>query len=149
TTSIGQEGIDFHWWCHAALHWNTPASPVDFEQREGRVHRYGGLAIRRNLACCHGEVMRAAGAAGRHPWDAAYDAGIAAAPDRFGDLSPHWITEGPTKIERLLLPYPLSHDEPRYRRLKEDLALYRLTFGQPRQEDLMALLKQRGVHLDP
>ena len=50
TTSIGQEGIDLHWWCHAAVHWNTPASPVDFDQREGRVHRYGGHAIRKNVA---------------------------------------------------------------------------------------------------
>jgi hypothetical protein len=149
TTSIGQEGIDFHWWCHAAVHWNTPASPVDFEQREGRVHRYGGHAIRKNLAEHHGSDMRVAGLAGRHPWDAAYEAGIKAASDRYGDLAPHWITVGSTKIERHLLPYPLSHDEPRYRRLKDDLAVYRLAFGQPRQEDLIALLKQRGVHLNP
>lgn len=149
TTSIGQEGIDFHWWCHAAVHWNTPASPVDFEQREGRVHRYGGLAIRRNLAHHHRAEMLAAGAAGRHPWDAAYEAGIAAAPDRFGELAPHWITDGPAKIERHLMPYPLSHDHDRYQRLKNDLAVYRLTFGQPRQEDLADLLIQRGVHLDP
>jgi hypothetical protein len=149
TTSIGQEGIDFHWWCHVAVHWNTPASPVDFEQREGRVHRYGGLAIRRNLAHHHRPQMLAEGAAGRHPWDAAYEAGIACASDRFGELSPHWITDGPTKIERHLLPYPLSRDHERYRQLKDDLAIYRLTFGQPRQEDLAALLVQRGVHLDP
>ncbi len=41
TTSAGQEGIDFHWLCSAVVHWNTPANPVDFEQREGRVHRQG------------------------------------------------------------------------------------------------------------
>jgi hypothetical protein len=149
TTSIGQEGIDLHWWCHVTVHWNTPASPVDFEQREGRVHRYGGLAIRRNLAHHHRAEMLAAGADGRHPWDVAYEAGTAAAADRFGELTPHWITDGPTKIERHLLPYPLSHDHDRYRRLKDDLAVYRLTFGQPRQEDLADLLLQRGVHLDP
>ncbi len=32
--------------------------------------------------------------------------------------------------------------------MKDDLAIYRLTFGQPRQEDLAELLKKRGVHLD-
>ena len=42
TTSVGQEGIDFHWWCHSVVHWNLPANPVDFEQREGRVDRYKG-----------------------------------------------------------------------------------------------------------
>ena len=40
TTSIGQEGVDFHWWCHSIVHWNLPGNPVDFEQREGRVDRY-------------------------------------------------------------------------------------------------------------
>ena len=24
TTSVGQEGIDFHWWCHSVVHWNLP-----------------------------------------------------------------------------------------------------------------------------
>lgn len=148
TTSVGQEGIDFHWWCHAAVHWNTPASPVDFEQREGRVHRYGGHAIRRNLAARHRDEMLGAGARGEHPWDAAYTAGVRDAVDRYDGLAPHWITEGETKIQRHLLFYPLSHDPDRYRRMKDDLAIYRLTFGQPRQEDLAELLKKRGVHLD-
>ena len=50
TTSIGQEGPDFHLYCHAVMHWNLPANPVDLEQREGRVHRYMGHAVRKNLA---------------------------------------------------------------------------------------------------
>jgi hypothetical protein len=47
-----------------------------------------------------------------------------------------------------VFPYPLSQDHDRYRRLKDDLVLYRLTFGQPRQEDMVELLRRRGVHLD-
>ena len=54
TTSIGQEGIDFHWWCHSIVHWNLPSNPVDFEQREGRVDRYKGHAIRKNVAAATG-----------------------------------------------------------------------------------------------
>ena len=38
STSVGQEGLDFHLWCHAVVHWNLPTNPVDLEQREGRVH---------------------------------------------------------------------------------------------------------------
>lgn len=148
TTSVGQEGIDFHWWCHAAVHWNVPASPVDFEQREGRVHRYGGHAIRRNLAERHGPAIVEAAEAGRQPWDEAYARAASESEGRFGELSPYWITEGSTKIQRHVLPYPLSQDHDRYRRLKDDLAVYRLTFGQPRQEDLAELLQRRGVHLD-
>ena len=52
TTSVGQEGLDFHQYCHAVVHWNLPANPVDLEQREGRVHRYKGHAIRKNIARC-------------------------------------------------------------------------------------------------
>lgn len=122
TTSVGQEGIGFHWWCRAAVHWNTPASPVDFEQREGRVHRYGGLAIRRNLAALYGDAIRAAAADGAHPWDAAFAIGIVEAPERYDELARHWITEGPSKIERHVMPYPLSSDHARYRQLKDDLA---------------------------
>jgi len=49
STTIEQEGLDFHTWCHAVVHWNLPANPVDLEQREGRVHRYKGHAVRRNV----------------------------------------------------------------------------------------------------
>lgn len=50
STSIGQEGLDFHWYCHAIVHWNLPGNPVDFEQRDGRIHRFRNHAVRRNVA---------------------------------------------------------------------------------------------------
>ena len=59
STSIGQEGIDFHWWCHSLVHWNLPANPADFEQREGRVHRFKGHAVRKNVGAAHrAEALR-------------------------------------------------------------------------------------------
>ena len=54
TTSVGQEGLDFHPYCHAVVHWNLPTNPVDLEQREGRVHRYKGHAVRKNVAAVYG-----------------------------------------------------------------------------------------------
>ena len=50
STSVVQEGIDFHWWSHSVIHWNLPSNPVDFEQREGRVNRFAGHAVRKNVA---------------------------------------------------------------------------------------------------
>ena len=47
STSVGQEGLDFHHYCHAVTHWNLPSNPVDLEQREGRIHRYKGHAVRK------------------------------------------------------------------------------------------------------
>jgi hypothetical protein len=146
TTSAGQEGIDFHWWCHSVVHWNIPPNPVDFEQREGRVNRYGGLAIRRNLAHRHRDAVLESTSA--NPWDAAYELGLDER-ERLGELAPHWVYPGPAKIHRTVLPFPLSTDATRYRRLKNNLALYRLTFGQPRQEDLLEILERRDVQHDP
>lgn len=144
STSVGQEGIDFHWWCSAITHWNTPANPVDFEQREGRIDRFGGHAVRRNLAHRHGAAMLASS----NPWHAAYKLG-ADEQANLGDFAPHWVYPGPAKIERHLSPYPLSVDVARFERLKSDLALYRLTFGQPRQEDMLALLRKQGLEAKP
>ena len=59
STSVGQEGLDFHTYCHAIVHWNLPSNPVDLEQREGRIHRYKGHAVRRNVAERHRDVAMA------------------------------------------------------------------------------------------
>jgi hypothetical protein len=64
STSVGQEGLDFHLYSHAVMHWNLPANPVDLEQREGRVHRYKGHAVRKNVAT----VCRASASGGDDPW---------------------------------------------------------------------------------
>ena len=145
TTSIGQEGLDFHWWSHAVQHWNTPANPVDFEQREGRVNRYGGHAVRRNIVYRHRREILSA--VDPNPWRAAY-AVATDESERCGEFAPHWIYPGPSRIERHVSAYPLSVDTPRLERLKEDLALYRLTFGQPRQEDMLELLRRRAVQVE-
>lgn len=137
STSVGQEGIDFHWWCHSVVHWNTPASPVDFEQREGRVNRFGGHAVRRNIGLAH--RADALLGAGSDPWHAAYEA-ARAVDHQLGDFSPYWVYPGPHAVERHLMPFPLSHDGPRADALKRDLALYRMALGQPRQEDLLRAL---------
>ena len=49
STSIGQEGLDFHWYCSEVVHWNLPSNPIDLEQREGRVNRYQSLVVRRRV----------------------------------------------------------------------------------------------------
>ncbi|WP_085370718.1 DEAD/DEAH box helicase [Leifsonia sp. NCR5] len=144
STSVGQEGIDFHWWCHAVVHWNLPRNPVDFEQREGRVNRFAGHAIRRNVADAHwGDVLADDS---DDPWAAAFSAASSsAAVEEYGEFAPWWIYPGSARVERILARFPLSRDQERYERLRDDLALYRLTLGQPRQEDMVELLHKRGV----
>ena len=140
STSVGQEGIDFHRWCHSVVHWNTPANPVDFEQREGRVDRYAGHAIRRNIVERHCEaILRSVD---NDPWRSAFRLGLDEQAN-FGEYAPWWVYPGSAKIVRIVMPYSLSIDNERLARLKRDVQLYRLTFGQPRQEDMLELLKDR------
>ncbi len=140
STSVGQEGIDFHRWSHSVVHWNTPANPVDFEQREGRVDRYAGHAIRKNIVAKHREAILRSDES--DPWKAAFRLALDE-QGHFGEFAPWWVYPGPAKIERIVMPYPLSIDNERIASLKRDIQLYRLTFGQPRQEDMLELLKQR------
>jgi len=139
STSVGQEGLDFHLYCHSVVHWNLPANPVDLEQREGRVHRYKGHAIRKNLASAYGDA--ALSAAGSDPWEALFAEGTRNRAKHENDLVPSWIfVNGPARIQRVVPMLPLSRDEARLAMLKRSLAAYRLAFGQPRQEDLIAFL---------
>lgn len=140
TTSVGQEGLDFHWYCHAVTHWNLPSNPVDLEQREGRVHRFKGHAIRKNVAQrCGAQALKSAAS---DPWTEAFRlAGMDAAPGDRG-LTPYWLysVPGGASIERHIPLYPLSRDGIRYEALKKALGAYRLVFGQPRQDELLAYL---------
>ena len=142
STSVGQEGIDFHWWSHSVVHWNLPSNPVDFEQREGRVNRFAGHAVRKNVADAHWEDVLASEHSS--PWVAAFDAATGAQPE-LGEFAPWWIYRGPARLERALVSFPLSRDRTKYERLRTDLTLYRLTLGQPRQEDMVEILRRRGV----
>lgn len=137
STSVGQEGLDFHPYCHAVCHWNLPSNPVDLEQREGRVHRYKGHFIRKNLAAA---FARERFMVGTDPWERLFRLGSERRTAGSGDLIPFWIFEGPSRIERIVASYPLSRDQPRLEALKRNLARYRLPFGQARQEDILRLL---------
>lgn len=142
TTSVGQEGLDFHWYARRLLHWNLPSNPVDMEQREGRVNRYKCLSIRQRL----GE---------RYPdkptWDEIFSAARGEYKRDDSDIVPYWCLPpdfpgGKDRmVERIILEYPLSQDHGRYERLKKVLSLYRLTMGQPRQEELLEMLSTSGL----
>lgn len=137
TTSIGQEGLDFHYYCRKVMHWNLPSNPIDLEQREGRINRFKCHAVRQNVAHKYGDVLN---------WDAMFDKASKAEKGAFPDLVPYWnladLTNTAVKIERIVPMYPLSQDRIRYDRLIRVLSLYRLTLGQPRQEELIEILNR-------
>jgi hypothetical protein len=138
STSVGQEGLDFHHYCHAITHWNLPSNPVDLEQREGRIHRYKGHAVRKNVAAVYG--AEACQLEGPDIWDVAFTLARKSRPPGENDLVPYWLFPGDAKIERHVPALPLSREVERLHRLRRALAIYRMVFGQSRQEDLITYL---------
>jgi len=142
STSLGQEGLDFHPYCHAIVHWNLPSNPVDLEQREGRIHRYKGHALRKNIA--HQFRGHATDVSFSDPWAAMFEHARQSRPTEQNDLYPFWIfPEGDSKIERYVPRLPHSREVLQQMRLQRSLVLYRMVFGQHRQEDLITYLRQR------
>ena len=141
TTSIGQEGLDFHWYCRKIMHWNVPSNPQDMEQREGRINRYKCLAIRRNIAKKYTSI---------YDWNKMFQQAFEELEGDLGGLIPYWCIpveefDNPEKIERIVPMYPLSSDREYYERMNAVLSLYRLTMGQPRQEELITMFKNLTV----
>lgn len=137
STSVGQEGLDFHTYSHAIVHWNLPGNPVDLEQREGRVHRYKGHAVRKNVAAEYAQAALDIEAC--DPWSAVFAAAQANRADADSDIKPFWIFTRPggALIERYVPALPLSREAQQYRRLLRTVGAYRLVIGQPRQDDLI------------
>ena len=145
TTSLGQEGLDFHQFCHRVVHWNLPTNPVDLEQREGRVHRYKCHVIRRNLATNYGyrsiEINQDQWA---NVWNQLFAFAVRDRKPEANDLVPYWIYEGGKyKIERQIPLLPFSSEIGRLKRLKNTLVAYRSVIGQARQEELLETLSSR------
>ena len=138
STSIGQEGLDFHNYCRRIVHWNLPSNPIDLEQREGRINRFECLAIRQNIAKRYGDIKFEDK---NNIWLKLFEeAGKREKIGACSDLIPYWgLTdkEDMIKIERIVPMYPFSRDEIRYDRLIKILSLYRLTLGQSRQEQVL------------
>lgn len=138
STSVGQEGLDFHHYCHAITHWNLPSNPVDLEQREGRIHRYKGHAVRKNVTAKYGSDALAKSVS--DVWDTVFALGCINRAEHENDLVPYWLFPGNAKIERHVAALPFSREIDRLHGLRRSLAIYRMVFGQSRQEDLIAYL---------
>jgi hypothetical protein len=149
TTSVGQEGLDFHLYCRDVVHWNLPSNPVDLEQREGRINRYDGLSIRRNIGRDF-PLATVCPQSGENLWKSIFRMLTEKTHGNGGlkhGLFPHWIYQSQAVhganiadqsiIRRHLLFYAGSRDRQHYVELKNALALYRLVFGQPRQQDIL------------
>ena len=142
TTSVGQEGLDFHPWCSHVVHWDLSSNPLDLEQREGRVQRYAGLSIRRRLSAeLRDEVLRDPVLTDSSPWRS-----VQRHAERLVDVSglrPWWVLDG-AEICRHVFERPFGRDIARFAQLREQRMIYRLALGQPNQEDFIEVLSRGG-----
>ncbi|APO52367.1 helicase [Bradyrhizobium diazoefficiens] len=138
STSLGQEGLDFHHYCHAITHWNLPSNPVDLEQREGRIHRFKGHAVRKNVAGVFAaDALRDPGS---DIWHIMFEMAREKRASNENDLVPFWMFPGDAKIERHVPAIPFSREVQHLHDLRRALAIYRMVFGQSRQEDLISYI---------
>ena len=142
TTSVGQEGLDFHPWCSHVVHWDLSSNPLDLEQREGRIQRYAGLSVRRKLAEeLRDEVLGDPAVDQGSPWRC-----VERHAERFVDksgLRPWWVHDG-AEIRRHVFERPFGRDMLRFAQLREQRMIYRLALGQPNQEDFIDVLSRGG-----
>jgi hypothetical protein len=135
TTSVGQEGLDFHPWCRSIAHWDPARGPVDLEQREGRVDRYAGLSIRRALAMtpeCLDERSSAS------PWTS-----IAALAKNLASpngMAPWWQAPGAQTVQFYLMTNG-SREQAHLHKLERSRALYRMLIGVSDPEPLLEELE--------
>jgi hypothetical protein len=138
TTSVGQEGLDFHQWCRCVVHWDLCSSPVDMEQREGRIDRFKSLAIRRALAAkLKGE--------GGDNWQAVEER-AQLFTDESG-LSPWWIFDG-ARMEKWFFDPPSSEERSKKERLRRLRELYRLVLGLPHSYDMLSRLDSMALSIE-
>lgn len=142
TTSVGQEGLDFHPWCSHVVHWDLSSNPLDLEQREGRIQRYAGLSVRRRLCAeLREEVLGDPELVNDSPWRC-----VQRHAERFVDASglrPWWVLDG-AEIRRHVFERPFGRDSVRFAQLREQRMIYRLALGQPNQEDFIDVLSRGG-----
>jgi hypothetical protein len=146
TTSVGQEGLDFHAWCDTLIHWDLCRNPVDLEQREGRIQRFGGLSVRRAIAQAVGQKALAERDKGESLWARIAVIANETMSDESG-LAPWWVCKN-GKVTRYIFDVPTSEQKQWLQWMKEQRLLYRLALGQPNQEDLIEILSGKAG-IDP
>lgn len=155
TTSIGQEGLDFHNYADRIVHLSIPANPTDFEQREGRINRYNCLAVRKAVMEWYGNKEEPRICTDDIPklLDNAFEAAKASLCEEGNQklncgIIPHWLVarkRDGNKLEvagiKRLVPYFYNSSMmEKYHNMLKLLQLYRSVIGQADADELLERL---------
>jgi hypothetical protein len=142
STSVGQEGLDFHVWCDRIVHWDLCRTPLDLEQREGRIQRFLGLGVRRALARTHGSKI-----AGLHtelPWNSLEEEAERTSEWTANGIVPWWVIPE-MKLQKHFFLIEQSRDIAKYRLLLKQRMLYRFALGQPNPHEFVKELTLKAM----
>lgn len=123
TTSVAQEGLDFHQYCRRIMHYTLPSTPMALEQREGRIDRFRGYIQRLRQAKRK--------AASSLSWEELF------ADENDTGVIPGWVVPKemcPADVpdmERILAFLPGTSEALAWERLKEAKRHYRNAIGMP------------------
>ena len=158
TTPMAQEGLDLHFYCHRIMHWGLPVSPVDFEQREGRINRRRCHLIRKRAALCY----RYDDKYGVEMWMDVFDS-LKQNKDLYEKnkgMYPDWYIPKDDKenypndnknwpqLIRVISNHPYSKEYYRYERLKTAIDIYRLSLGYGVDLERFIKIKERAKELN-
>jgi len=155
TTSMGQEGLDFHYYADKIIHWRLPANPVDFEQREGRINRYHCLALRKKLMDWYRDGGENAYEIFQQAFENAKKRLCKNEKNVIVDcgLVPDWILldeskEKNVKIKRYVPYFYLSKTNEDFNKNLMVLQLYRSVIGQTNPEEVMSRLMNNRTEVE-
>lgn len=124
TTSIGAEGLDFHWFCRNIFHWALEMNPEKFQQKEGRVNRFHCHYIRQNLGKDYPDES----------WDNIYRKAGEECENKL--FYPDWIYTGKydsitySGLTRSTCYYPESCEDIEFTRMLKNVDIYRAVLGE-------------------
>lgn len=156
STSVGQEGLDFHYFCKDIVHWDLPHSPEDMEQREGRIRRYLSLTTRQAISfelegkfdSWEKAISKVNSLEHFYVEECKKDINSVSYSYFASGLFPEWVYQSRSSelkyghTTRHILCYPFSEDRQRFEYLKEKLKLFRFALGQDRPDNLMEDMKK-------
>lgn len=140
TTSIAQEGLDFHAYCRKIMHYTLPNTPMAMEQREGRIDRHCGFIQR---------IRQAGKFEPQVPWK---DIFCGNDEEDATGIIPGWVVpksrESDISIERIIPYLPTTAEYTKYQRMVKLRKEYRGILGLPNEEnqlwELTSIAQQLG-----
>ncbi len=134
STAVAQEGLNFQYYCHRVVHWKEPTSPIDFEQREGRIVRYRSHAVRKSWRKNYPNKT----------WKEVFG------KEDLGGLSPNWIVNRKEiiPIESYIITQPYSKERKRLEAVEASLENYRVSLGYGVKKEMLNEIKEKAKMLE-